>query len=99
LSSEGETVPLFASLYPEGTWLERIRSNYLSLFSSEQRVSSQNLINFKTEILYHYTVNEEVQRAVDLLIPGKLGDEAADAVRLPLARQDLSIRLRQVIGL
>lgn len=98
VSAEDETIPLFASLYPEGTDPERIRADYISLFASDQRGSLQKLSSFETEILYHYTENEEVQRGVDALLVGQRGGEPHDAIRRALARQDLSGRLRQAIG-
>jgi subtilisin family serine protease len=98
VSAEDETIPLFASLYSEGTDPEKIRSDYLSLFASSQRGSMQTLSSFETEILYHYTVNEEVQRSIDALLAGQRGGAPADSVRRALARQDLSGRLRQAIG-
>lgn len=98
VSTEDETIPLFASLYPEGTDPEKIRTDYSALFASDQRGSMQKLSNYETEILYHYTVNEDVQRSVDALLNGQRGVEPVDAVRRALARQDLSGRLRQMLG-
>lgn len=98
VSTEDETIPLFASLYPEGTDPEQIRTDYSSLFASDQRGSLQNLSNFETEILYHYTINEDVQRSVDALLSRQRSAELVEGLRRALARQDLSGRLRQTLG-
>jgi subtilisin family serine protease len=98
LAGDEETVPLFASLYPRGTEPERILADYRSLFPPSRGEKANDLSNFETEILYHYTVNEEVQRGIDALVGGKRGDEPGDSVRRALSRQDLSGRLRQALG-
>ena len=98
VSAEDQTIPLFASLYPERTDPEKIRSDYSSLFVSDQRGSLKELSKFETEILYHYTVNEEVQRPIDTLVAGQRGVEAGDVIRQALFRQDLSARLGQALG-
>ena len=98
LSGEDQTVPLFASLYPEGTEPERIRSDYLSLFPPTRSGNIEKMSSFETEILYHYTVNEEVQRGVDALLAGQRGGEPGDVIRRVLSQQDLSGRLRQALG-
>lgn len=96
--TEEETIPLFASLFPEGTDPELIRAAYLSLFAPSRGGNLDELSSFETEILYHYTVNEEVQRKIDALIAGQRGGEPAEAIRRALARQDLSGRLREALG-
>ena len=98
LASEEETVPLFASLYPKGTDLERIRADYRALFASSRSEQVGELSHFETEILYHYTVDEEVQREVNALVSGQSRGEPAAAARRALLREDLSGRLRQTLG-
>ncbi|HBP90827.1 MAG TPA: hypothetical protein DD706_24435 [Nitrospiraceae bacterium] len=97
LSVSEETVPLFASLYPEGTEPERIRSDYLSLFPAARSAGIEKFGSFETEILYHYTVNEDLRRKMDALAGGQRGEEPAESVRQALFRQDLSGRLRQAL--
>lgn len=97
-ASEEETIPLFASLYIRGTDPERIRADYRSLFPPSRDGKGPDPSSFETEILYHYTVNEEVQRQMNVLVAGQRGDEPADAVRRVLSREDLSGRLRQALG-
>jgi hypothetical protein len=92
---EEGTVPLFASLYPRGTSLERIRRDYRSLFISSRAGSVDELSSFETEILYHYTANEDVQQAIDVLVAAQGRGESADRVRRALLHEDLSGRLRQ----
>jgi hypothetical protein len=98
VSVEDETIPLFASLYPEGAEPERMRSDFLSLFPTARSGNFDKLSNFETEILYHYTVNGEVQRGIDNLVTGQRGAEPGDVIRRALFRQDLSGRLRQALG-
>lgn len=97
-AGEEEMIPLFASLYPRGTEPERIRADYRSLFPSSQSGKVHDLNSLETEILYHYTVNEEVQRELNNLVAGQRGDELVETVRRALFRQDLSGRLRQALG-
>ncbi|MDF0676941.1 MAG: S8/S53 family peptidase [Nitrospira sp.] len=98
VAREEETVPLFASLYPKGTDPERIRADYRALFPSSRSEQDGDLSHFETEILYHYTVDEEVQREVDALVSGQSRGEPADAVRQALLREDLSGRLRHTLS-
>jgi subtilisin family serine protease len=98
LAGDEETVPLFASLYPRSTDPERIHADYRSLFPPARDGKGDDRSSFETEILYHYTVNEEVQRGIDALVGGQRGDEPGDSVRRALSRQDLSGRLRQALG-
>ena len=95
---EEETIPLFASLYPRGTELGRIRTDYRSLFPSSKSEKAPDLKTLETEILYHYTVNDEVQRELNNLVAGRRGDEPVDTVRRSLLRLDISGRLRQALG-
>ena len=57
-----------------------------------------DLKTLETEILYHYTVNDEVQRELNNLVAGRRGDEPVDTVRRSLLRLDISGRLRQALG-
>ena len=95
--AEEETIPLFASLYPRGTDPERIRADYRTLFPPTRDGKGLEPSSFETEILFHYTESEEVQRALDALVRGQRGGEPVEAVRRALAHQDLSGRLRQAL--
>ena len=93
-----ELLPLFASLYPEGSDPQEIRSAYLALFGQQRAADLEQLSQFETEIMHHYTVNEEVRRSVDALVSGQRGLAPAEAARRALSRQELSNRLRQAMG-
>lgn len=93
-----ELLPLFASLFVEGTDPQLIRSAYLSLFSGARTTDVSQVEKFETEVLYHYTVNEDVRRAIDSLVSGRRSLPPAEEARRTLSRQDLSGRLREALG-
>jgi hypothetical protein len=96
VASEGELadLPLFSSLYPEGSDPEQIRVDYRALYGKKRAVDNDKQNAFETEILYHYTMNENVQRTVDALVGGQRAADPAGQVRGALLKQDLSQRLR-----
>jgi hypothetical protein len=94
---EEEVIPLFASLYPKGTDSQKIHSDYRTMFSSARSRNLDDLSSFETEILYHYTINKEVQRDIDAFVSGQREGEPADIMRRSLSQQDLSERLRQAL--
>jgi uncharacterized caspase-like protein len=94
---EIEELPLFASLFPPGTDPGQIKSNYLSLFSTKREADFQELTAFETEILYHYTMSEDVRRAIDAMVQGQRGIEPIERVRRALLKQDLSNRFRKTL--
>jgi len=94
---ELEDLPLFSSLYPPGTDSRQIKSNYLELFNSMRERDLFKMASFETEILYHYTMNEDVQRNMDDMAQGKRGIEPAENSRQALLRQDLSNTLRSYL--
>ena len=96
-SVELSDLPLFSSLYPEGTDHEKIRLDYQSLFGEKRTSEPEKLTAFETEILYHYTVNEEIQRTIDLITSGQRGIEPSDRIRHALLTRDLSTRLRKAL--
>ncbi|MEN8693044.1 MAG: hypothetical protein AB1Z20_23505, partial [Desulfobacterales bacterium] len=98
VSEELPELPLFSSLYPHGTDPGRIRDDYLSLFGSRRDATMEMLTIFETELLYHYTMDDDVQRTFDALVEGQRGAEPSTRVRRALLRQDLSDRLRSVLG-
>ena len=93
-----EALPLFASLYPAETAKEIVLEEYVSLFSASQRVNPATLFNLETEVLYHYTVDEQVRRSIDAVVDGQRGTEPADRVRYALRKRDLSSRLRRALS-
>lgn len=90
-------LPLFSSLYPDGTNPETIRSDYRSLFGDTRGFEPSDMNGFETELLHHYTDDEEVQRALDSLVEGQRGPELNTHVRDTLLKRDLSSRLRSAL--
>ena len=95
---EIEELPLFASLYPPDIDQDQIKSDYLSLFGVTSRDDMQKLAAFETEILHHYTMSEDVQRAIDAMIQGQRGIEPIERAQRALLKQDLSKRLRGALA-
>lgn len=95
--SELEKIPLFASLYPEGTDPIKIKSDYGSLFGEKKGIDSDELTKFETEILYHYATNEDVARTIESITEGSRALDGGDNVRQSLLRQDISQRLRRLL--
>ncbi len=94
---ESEELPLFSSLYSEGAEQDAILVDFHSLLKSEQHAIPENLYRFETEILYHYTVDEDVRRSIDAMISEQRGAEPSERVRNALKKKDLSSRLRRAI--
>lgn len=94
---ELEKIPLFASLYPEGTDPKKIKSDYVSLFGEKKDINSDELTKFETEILYQYATNEDVARTIESIAEGSRAIDGGDNVRQSLLRQDISQRLRSLL--
>ncbi len=92
-------LPLFSSLYPPGTKAETIRNDYQTLVGQTRGDDFEKLTSYETEILYHYTVNEEVRRAIDGIVQTQRGIEPYMRARTTLQKQDLSIQLREILSL
>jgi hypothetical protein len=90
-------LPLFSSLYIEGTRSDRIRSDYYAIFGTKYATRPEYENTFETEIMYHYTMNKEVQLAIDGVLQGQRGVDPIQRVRDALLKQDLSVRLRDVL--
>ncbi len=97
VAEEPEELPLFASLYPAGTSRDEILEDYRSLFGGSLRATPKKLYRFETEILYHYTVEDDVQRSIDAVVSGQRGAEPTDRVRDALRKKDLSNQLRDAL--
>jgi hypothetical protein len=90
-------LPLFSSLYVEGTRSDRIRSDYYAIFGAKYAAKPDYVNAFETEIMYHYTMNKEVQLAIDGVLQGQRGVDQIQRVRDALLNQDLSSRLRDAL--
>ena len=92
-----DELPFFRSLYPEGTPTETIRRDYLSIVN----YSLDRADRFETEILHHYTINDEVRQAIDALVSNQGQEDSeqlAEHVQQALLKKDLSSRLRETLN-
>ncbi len=89
-----EQVPLFASLYPDGTPPERVHGDYRTLLGAADDVPLAELSGFETEIMHHYTLDDGVRRTIESLLASQRGDESTERARDALLSQDLSSKLR-----
>lgn len=90
-------LPLFSSLYPLGTNPDTIRNDYQALFGETRGADLAAVDSYETEILYHYTINADVQRAVDGIVQTQRGGEPFERARRALQKQDLSSQLRKTL--
>jgi hypothetical protein len=90
-SADAEVLPQWRSLYGKDDAAPDARADYLAIFG---QTSLDKVAQFETEILFHYTMNEDVGAAIDRHIAGAASAETAVAVRSSLLSQDLSTRLR-----
>jgi hypothetical protein len=97
-AAELPDLPLFSSLYPDGTPPEKIRADYRSVFGATREADQATLDRFETEVLYHYTENPAVARSIEGLVEGQRGIEPFARVRRALLEQDLSARLRAALA-
>ena len=93
-----EQIPLFASLYVDATDANRIVEDYRNLMNASTDESLEQFSRFETEVMHHFTMNQNVQRTIQSIIQGQRGDEPFERARDALLQQDLSATLRQVIG-
>lgn len=88
-----EQIPLFASLYSSDAQPGRILADYRALLGAGVGEPLDDINNFETEVMYHYTVDEDVQRTVDSIVEGQRGDEPVQRARAALQKTDISSRL------
>jgi hypothetical protein len=86
--------PQWASLYDEAPEAARAESDYAALFAG---LPIEKAAIFETEILYHYTMSEDVRTAIDRFLAAGATAEEGAAARNALLSQDLSARLRAVL--
>lgn len=90
-------LPLYSSLFPRGTEPAEIRNSYASLFREERSGLAGKPEIFETEILYHYTTDQNVQSAIDAQITSTRSMRGVERVVNNLQRKDLSVRLRSAL--
>lgn len=85
-------LPLFSTLYPDGTPAARIESDYRGLFRDGVQPE-----RFETEVLYQYTANDAVREALDELAGSTQATRDYARVVEALALVDLSPELRAAL--
>jgi len=93
--AQQSTLELWSSLYGADADPQLVENSYRALFREQQL---QATAMFETEVLFHYTTSDEVQRAVDRLVTEGLSAQTARDVRQALRSQDLSQRLRDALA-
>ena len=93
--AEATPLELWGSLYSADANPALVEQSYRSLFR-EQPLEASAM--FETEVLFHYTTSDEVQRAIDRLVTEGPSAQAARDVRQALRSQDLSQRLRDALA-
>jgi caspase domain-containing protein/subtilase family protein len=93
-----EDLPLFASLFPDGTSPAIVVARFGRLLRRPEGTDAGPLAFLEGEVVFQYALGEEVREAINRLT----GDaeppaEAYAAARSALLRQDLSTRLRSVL--
>lgn len=95
-----DRLPLFASLYPSGTDTAQIVSDYLAIFGRTDEGQLGELERFETEILHHYTLDENVREGIEGMI-GRTRDTRGakiDTARQSLRDADISSTLREALA-
>lgn len=93
-AAEDSAVPLFGSLFEVATPAQ-VEAAYGALFPG---TALPTVARFETEILFHYTMSDEVRLAMDRLVDGAEPIEAGRVIRAALRAQDLSQQLRDALG-
>ena len=92
-----DQIPLFASLYNDDATTDEILADYRSLMKADEDASIDDINKFETEVMHHYTLNENVQGKIDSLVEGQRSNETANRARESLLKQDLSGSLRELL--
>ena len=86
-------IPLFASLYPADAMPEKILQDYRGLLGADDSEPINTLDDLETELLYHYTMDDDVQRTIDGIVLGQRSAEPLQRARSALRDVDVSRRL------
>ena len=103
--TELSDIPLFSSLYPDEFNEKKIRSDYQLIFgiapqNIEPDLVPPSLANFETEMMHHYTYDEQIQNLLDQIVDGdqRSSDQSFRVLRESLRQRDLSERFRSQLG-
>lgn len=93
-----QELPLWSSLYPEGTSIATARADYRRLFGLAADTDLERVAIYEAEVMHHYAMNEKVAFALDALaIRGDRSEQAFAQTREALRGEDLSLRLRTAL--
>lgn len=92
-----EELPLWNSLYAQGTPPGRQAADYRRLFA-ENDADLEDIAIYEAEILHHYAANESFSEAIDeIVLKGRQDEAAFKLARQRLKAQDLSTYLRRAL--
>jgi hypothetical protein len=92
-----EQLPLFSTLYPPDTAYSVVEAGYLRIFGGPAQAFIEKTAIFENEILYHYTLNRDLEVALDTLVADEGAPDAAARVATLLRGADISGRLRAAL--
>lgn len=94
VSDELSDLPMYSSLYPEGADRDQIVADYRGLFI---RPDDTRTAIFEAEILYFYSMNETVRRAIDYTVEGNNEPDDYKRTREALLRARVSEALARAL--
>lgn len=89
-----DQLPLYASIYPENVPLERVASDYKTIFKADD-LSAARI--FEVELMFHYTNDRQVRSSFDEIVAGRTDSRVYRGLRARLLRKDLSRDLRRAL--
>lgn len=93
-----DQLPLFSTLYPEGTPYSKVEADYLALFGGPARTTVKQVGRYENEVLYHYTVDKDVADAIEAVVAGDGLTTAAANANALLRSRDISRPLRKALS-
>ena len=94
-----EDLPLWASIYPEGTGLQVAKQDYARVFRLAEGADPESVAIYEAEVMYHYATNAQLREAIDRVAVGNdRSQRAYDRIREELRARDLSASLRRALA-
>lgn len=92
-------LPLFGSIYPEGTDTNRIDSDYFGIFgkTAPQTKRRGGIDRFETELMLHYSLDEDVRRTIDSLTWQYRDLDPYLSIKEALQKLNLSSKFRKAL--
>lgn len=92
-------LPLFGSIYPEGTDANRIDSDYFGIFgkTAPQTRKRGGIDRFETELMLHYTLDKDVRRTIDSLTWQHKDLDPYISIKEALQKINLSSKFRKAL--